>query len=336
MLKTVKRFMRRALWACVMICIAFGAWFGSYLYSDLAIRPPLQFSLKQGSSLRSAARQMQAAGVLDSTWGFELLARMLGDANRIQAGNYEVVSLITPVALLKKITSAERGQDQITLIEGWTLTELRAALNAQSALKHDTRGMAESDIAARLGVRYPSVEGVFFPDTYYFVNGASDLSILQRAYRTMQSQLDALWKTRADGLPLENPHQALILASIIEKETGQPSERAMIAAVFVNRLKLGMKLQTDPTVIYGMGVQFDGNLRKRDLLADGPYNTYTREGLPPTPIAIPGLGALSAALNPASSKALYFVARGDGTSYFSNSLAEHERAVTKYQKRGNR
>ena len=188
----------------------------------------------------------------------------------------------------------------------------------------------------RLGIPQASAEGLFFPDTYYFANGISDVSIMQRAYRAMQVQLDSVWNSRASGLPLENPYQALILASIIEKETGQPDERALIAAVFVNRLRLGMRLQTDPTVIYGLGAEFDGDLRKRDLLADGPYNTYTREGLPPTPIAIPGADALAAALNPAPSKALYFVARGDGTSYFSATLAEHERAVTKYQRRGKR
>ena len=332
MLKTIKR----VLWGGALAGIGFGVWYGSYVFSDLAIRSPLQFSLKQGSSLRSVARQMQAAGVLDSAWRFELLARIMGEANRIQAGNYELRSAITPIDLLNKITSGDRSQDQITLIEGATWVQLRSTLDAHAALKHDTRNMTDADIAARLGIQYSSVEGMFFPDTYYFVNGASDLSILQRAHRTLQSQLETLWNARVQGLPLENSYQALILASIIEKETGQPGERGMIAAVFVNRLKLGMKLQTDPTVIYGLGAQFDGNLRKRDLIADGPYNTYTREGLPPTPIALPGLGALTAALNPPPSKALYFVARGDGTSYFSNSLAEHERAVTKYQKRGNR
>jgi UPF0755 protein len=174
------------------------------------------------------------------------------------------------------------------------------------------------------------------PDTYFFPNGASDFALLQRANLAMRAQLEALWAARADGVPLANSYEALILASIVEKETGQPAERPQIAAVFENRLKLGMKLQTDPTVIYGLGQQFDGNLRKRDLLADGPYNTYTREGLPPTPIALPGLASLMATVKPAPGSALYFVARGDGSSHFSNNLAEHERAVTKYQRRGTR
>jgi len=211
---------------------------------------------------------------------------------------------------------------------------VRAALDAHPAIKHDTQGVAEADIIARLGISRPSVEGWFFPDTYNFVNNTSDVELLQRAYRAMQSQLDALWNARAQGLPLADAYDALILASIVEKETGQAGERPLIAAVFLNRLRAGMKLQTDPTVIYGLGAQFDGNLRKRDLLADGPYNTYTRAGLPPTPIAMPGLASLAATLNPAPTKALYFVAQGDGTSHFSNTLAEHERAVTKYQRRG--
>jgi len=334
MLKAINRWFKRLLWMCVLLLAAFAAWLAVYGNSEIMVAKPLQFSLRQGSSLRSAARQMQDAGVLGSAWQFELLARVLGHAGRIQAGNYEISRSITRFALLTKITSGDRSQDQITLVEGWTFAQLRAALDAHPAIKHDTRGIPESDIVARLRIPYPSAEGWFFPDTYYFANGTSDVAILQRAYRTMQRQLDTLWNARADGLPLENSYQALILASVIEKETGQAGERPMIAAVFVNRLKFGMKLQTDPTVIYGLGAQFDGNLRKRDLLADGPYNTYTRAGLPPTPIALPGLGALTATLNPAPGKALYFVSRGDGTSHFSNSLAEHERAVTKYQKRG--
>jgi UPF0755 protein len=336
MLKTIKQFVTRVFWGMVLASAAIAAWFASYVYSDLSIRPPIQFSLKHGSSLRSATHQMQAAGLLDSPLRFELLARMTGNANRVQAGNYEIVVHITPLSLLEKITSGERGQDQIMLQEGWTFSQMRAALDAHIALKHDTSGLTEAEIASRLGVKIASVEGMFFPDTYYFVNGSSDLSIMRRAQRSMQSQLDALWAARPSGLPFDNAYQALILASVVEKETGQPGERGMIAAVFINRLKIGMKLQTDPTVIYGLGAQFDGNLRKRDLLADGPYNTYTRAGLPPTPIAMPGLGALTAALNPVPSKALYFVARGDGTSQFSASLAEHERAVTRYQRHGNR
>lgn len=328
--------LKRASWLGGALLAVFAAWFVGYGYTEIAIGKPLQFSLKHGSSLRGATHQMQAAGVIDSPRQFELLARIYGESSRIQAGNYEIGGAITPVALLRKLTSGDRTQDQITFVEGWTLAQVRAALDSHAAIRHDTQGAVESDIVKRLGIPYASAEGLFFPDTYYFTNGTSDAAILQRAYRAMQAQLDSLWNTRASGLPLQNPYQALILASIIEKETGQPGERAMIAAVFVNRLKLGMRLQTDPTVIYGLGERFDGDLRKRDLLADGLYNTYTREGLPPTPIAMPGADSLTAALNPAPGKALYFVARGDGTSHFSNTLAEHERAVTKYQRRGKR
>ena len=310
MLKAIKRWLKRAFWASALLVAAFAGWLISFGWSDLAVRTPLQFSLKQGSSLRSAARQLQAVGAIDSPWQFEVLARIYGDAGRVQAGNFEITGKLTPLALLAMITSGPHGQDKITFIDGWTFSQMRAALDAHPAIKHDTRGAPESDIVTRLGISRPSAEGWFFPDTYFFVNATSDVEVMQRAYRAMQSQLDALWTRRAQGLPLADPYAALILASIVEKETGQPGERPLIAAVFLNRLKSGMKLQTDPTVIYGLGAQFDGNLRKRDLLADGPYNTYTRPGLPPTPIAMPGLGALSAALNPAPSKALYFVARG--------------------------
>ena len=334
--KSAERWLARLLWLVSLPLLAFVAWVFIYSFSDIQIQQaPLQFSLKQGSSLRSAARQLQAAGALDSPWQFELLARLSGDAGRIQAGSYELAGDITPFALLRKITSGDHAQEQITFVEGWTLAQMRAAIDAHPALKHDTRGIAETEIVTRFGISHPSAEGLFFPDTYYFAHGSSDISVLRRAYRTMQSQLETLWGARADGLPLETPYQALILASIVEKETGQPAERAGIAAVFVNRLKLGMMLQTDPTVIYGLGARFDGNLRKIDLSTDGPYNTYTRAGLPPTPIALPGLAALTATLNPAPSNALYFVSRGDGTSHFSSTLAEHERAVTKYQRRGN-
>jgi UPF0755 protein len=328
---------RTRLWPLLLLAVAVAlAWFAASCFMPLETAGPVQFSVKQGSGLRSAARQLQSAGVLESTWRFELMARVLGTENRIQAGNYEVAGSIAPYALLQKITSGDHRQDKLTIVEGWTFAQLRAALDAHPALRHDLTGLDDADIAAKVGIAPALPEGQFFPDTYFFASGSSDIAVLRRASRVMQSQLDALWAARDAGLPLDDPYQALILASIIEKETGQTEERAMIAAVFLNRLRNGMMLQTDPAVIYGLGAEFDGNLRKRDLLRDGPYNTYTRTGLPPTPIALPGLAALNAALHPAPSKALYFVSRGDGTSKFSNSLGEHERAVTKYQRRGNR
>jgi UPF0755 protein len=209
-------------------------------------------------------------------------------------------------------------------------------LDEHPALRHDTLRLTDAKVMQRLGVEQSSPEGMFFPDTYHFVQGVSDLNILRRAHQLMQKHLAEQWQQRASSLPLATPYEALIMASIIEKETGRAVERATIAAVFLNRLRLGMKLQTDPSVIYGMGEMYNGNLRKQDLLSDGPYNTYTRTGIPPTPIAMPGLASLHAALNPARTDALYFVARGDGSSHFSRSLEEHDRAVTKYQRSGKR
>ena len=325
------------LWSWLLLAaIGTLVWLAASCFVPIDIATPVQFSVKQGSGLRGAAHQLQSAGVLDVPWRFEAMARLLGVGSRIQAGNYEVTAPIAPYALLQKITSGDHRQDKLTIVEGWTFAQLRAALDAHPALRHDLQGLSDAEVATRLGLTTPAPEGLFFPDTYFFASGSSDVAVLQRANRTLQAQLDALWSARADGLPFENPYQALIMASIVEKETGQAAERPLIAAVFVNRLRIGMRLQTDPTVIYGLGANFDGNLRKRDLLTDGPYNSYTRVGLPPTPIALPGLAALNATLHPAPGKALYFVARGDGSSKFSESLAEHERAVTKYQRHGGR
>jgi UPF0755 protein len=234
------------------------------------------------------------------------------------------------------VTEGDYAQDVITLVEGWTFQQIRKALDEHPGVRHDTAGLGDAEIVQRLEIAQSSAEGWFFPDTYHFSKGTSDVAILRRAHRLMRATLTQQWEQRLPGLPLATPYEALILASIIEKETGQPSERRMVAAVFVNRLRLGMRLQTDPTVIYGMGTSFDGNLRKRDLAADTPYNTYIRSGLPPTPIALPGLASISAALNPAESDALYFVSRGDGTSHFSRTLVEHDRAVAKYQRSGRR
>lgn len=293
---------------------------------------PYEFALKPGTSLKGMARQMRQDGVLPDEWRFVWLARTLGRSTQIKAGNYELTAVVTPFSLLQMVTKGQVTQREIIFIEGSTFNQLRDIMNVDSALIHDTRALSESEIMQQLGAPEPQAEGLFFPDTYYFANGSSDLALLKRAYLTMQQHLRTAWEQRDPGLPLESPYQALILASIVEKETGQASDRSMVAAVFLNRLRLGMMLQTDPTVIYGMGPKFDGNLRKRDLLADTPYNTYMRAGLPPTPIALPSLAALQATLHPAKTPALYFVARGDGSSEFSKSLEQHNRAVSKYQK----
>lgn len=293
---------------------------------------PFEFSISQGESLKAAARQMEQSGVLSSGRPFVWLARALGKTTRIKAGNYELDAAVTPLELLDMLTSGRVSQSEISIIEGSTFNQLRAVLNESPDVVHETATLSENDILQRIGAPEGRAEGLFFPDTYYFSKGASDLSVFKRAYQTMQRHLRESWQTRAPDLPLGSPYEALTLASIVEKETGQAQDRDMVAAVFVNRLRRGMRLQTDPTVIYGLGGQYDGNLHKRDLLADTPYNTYTHSGLPPTPIALPGLAALQAALHPAHSDALYFVARGDGSSEFSGTLEQHNRAVNKYQK----
>jgi len=331
---------RRAIgWLVVAGALALAAVAGvlfGFAQSPLQLEPlPREFDLKPGSSLRSVTRQLVEAGVLTEPWRFTLIARALGKAGEIKAGSYAIVRALTPVELLDKITRGDVIQEQVTFVEGWTFRQWRQALNEQPRLRHDSAALSDRELLDGLGATdYDSGEGLFFPDTYRFNRGASDLDILRQAYETMRIQLDKLWNARAADLPLKTPYEALTLASIIEKETGIGKDRPLVAAVFVNRLRRGMKLQTDPTVIYGMGAAFDGNLRKADLQRDTPFNTYTRDGLPPTPIGMPSLASLSATLNPPKSDALYFVARGDGTSQFSASLEEHNRAVSRYQRSG--
>jgi UPF0755 protein len=231
------------------------------------------------------------------------------------------------------MVQGDESFERVRLLEGWTLRQFRAELAKAPHLKQTTSAMSEADLMAALGAPNQRAEGRFFPDTYMYARGVSDATVLRRAYDTMKLKLEAEWATRQPNLPLKTPDDALTLASIVEKETGRAAERGMIAGVFINRLRIGMPLQTDPTVIYGLGEAFDGNLRKRDLQTDGPYNTYLRGGLPPTPIAMPSQAAIRATLQPESTKALYFVARGDGSSAFSESLAEHNRAVNQYQRR---
>lgn len=306
---------------------------GYYAFSPLSLpSTPFEFSLKQGSSLKSTAREMQQSGLLERGWHFVWLARLLGKSGQIRAGNYALEHPVSPLQLLKIISTGEVSLSQVSVIEGWTFKQMRDALDTNPDITHNSANLTDEEILQRIGATENHPEGLFFPNTYYFAAGSSDLQIFKRAYQTMQKHLQQEWFARAPGLPLQSPYQALILASIIEKETGTPSDRAMIAGVFVNRLRKGMLLQTDPTVIYGMGDKFDGNLRKRDLRADSAYNTYMRRGLTPTPIALPGVAALQAALHPAQTDALYFVSRGDGSSQFSSSLTKHNRAVNRYQK----
>jgi UPF0755 protein len=296
--------------------------------------PTVQFGISAGSSLRSATQQMVQAGVLPSALPFEILTRVVGNPKNIKAGNYEIERGINPLALMRKITRGDYTALAITFVEGWTFRQIRKGLDEHPSLRHDTLGLTDAEILKKLGIQHGSAEGLFFPDTFHFSAGVSDFHVLRRSHELMMRHLAAQWAERDPKVALANPYEALILASIIEKETGKAVERTTISAVFHNRLRLGMRLQTDPTVIYGLGESFDGNLRKQDLAADGPYNTYTRVGMPPTPIAMPSLASLHAALHPAQTDALYFVAKGDGTSHFSNTLQEHDRAVTRYQRGG--
>jgi UPF0755 protein len=292
---------------------------------------PVDFSLLPGSSLKSAAAQLKQAGVLEDTQVFVLLGRSMGLSAQIKYGNYQITKPLSMYELLEIISKGRVAQSDLTIIEGWTFKQFREALNSSQKLRHDSLALSDAEIMQRVGATEKHPEGLFFPDTYNFPAGSSDLALIKRAYQTMQRHLQENWQSRDKDLPLATPYQALILASIVEKETGQKKDRTQIAAVFVNRLRKGMMLQTDPSVIYGMGAKYDGNIRKRDLLKDTEYNTYTRYGLTPTPIALPGKESLYAALHPAASDALYFVARGDGSSQFSKTLNEHNKAVQRYQ-----
>ena len=296
----------------------------------------VEVSVELGTPPREIAQAWVQAGVQASPlWLYEWF-RWSGQARRIRAGSYEIGRGVTPIALLNKMVRGDETLAVVRLIEGWTFRQFRAELAKADALKPTTAAMSDAQIMQALGAPEQSPEGRFHPDTYAYSKGASDMAVLRRAYRAMQKRLEAAWQERAPDTPLRSADDALVLASIVEKETGVGADRGRVAGVFVNRLRINMPLQTDPTVIYGLGAAFDGNLRKRDLLADTPYNTYTRNGLPPTPIAMPGKAALLAAVHPDTTKALYFVARGDGSSEFSETLADHNRAVNLYQRGGQR
>lgn len=292
----------------------------------------VEVSIEPKTSPREVANAWVQAGVRADPFLLYEWFRWSGQARKIRAGSYAVGPGVTPRTLLDKMVRGDEVMATVRLIEGWTFRQFRAELAKAPDLKQTTAALSEADLMAAIGAPGVAAEGRFYPDTYAFSKGASDLVVLKRAYVTMQRQLEAAWAERAANTPLRSANDALILASIVEKETGAAKDRGLVAGVFVNRLRIGMPLQTDPTVIYGLGERFDGNLRKRDLLADTPYNTYTRGGLPPTPIAMPGRASLLAAVKPDATKALYFVARGDGTSQFSESLADHNRAVNQYQR----
>ena len=320
------------LFAAALLLFGAALW---WLYEPMVLRlqpgnPVIDLEIEPGTSASGVAGVIVASGadvpvLLLQTW-----FRFSGQARLIKAGSYELVPGTSPRRLLSMLVRGEETLKSVTLVEGWTFLQVRAALQKSEQLAPETIGLEPEIIMEKLGRPGLHPEGRFFPDTYTYAKGSSDLAVLKRAARAMDKRLDAAWSLRSADTPLKSPEQALILASIVEKETGKPSDRAQIGGVFTNRLRLGMPLQTDPTVIYGLGTRFDGNLRKRDLQLDTPYNTYTRAGLPPTPIAMPGRAALLAAVQPAATQALYFVARGDGSSHFSSNLDEHNRAVNKY------
>jgi len=325
--------MKRLLYAGIAIIVAAMGYLGWYWFRPLEPGPET-FVVKPGMSLKAFARELGRRGVLHEQQSFLLLANLLGQGRALKAGEYRFESGISARGILAQVVAGRVVRYPVVLIEGWTFRQFLQLLSRTEKLAHTLTGMNQGEIMAAIGHPEQHPEGRFFPDTYHFTSGDTDRMVLARAYQRMQERLEKAWSSRAPDLPLRTPDEALVLASIIEKETGKPEERTMIAAVFINRLRRGMRLQTDPTVIYGLGERFDGNLRRRDLEQDNPYNTYTRRGLPPTPIAMPGEAALHAALHPADTRAIYFVSRGDGSHVFSETLTEHNAAVIKYQLNG--
>jgi UPF0755 protein len=329
----VRRFLLTVFLLGALSVLGAGAWGLWWVYQPLRLpAATVDLSIEPGTLPRGVAQAVADTGVDVNPDLLYLWFRVSGQDRAIKAGSYELEAGLTPHRLLSKLARGEEALRAVTLVEGWTFKQYRAALAKEGQLKPDSSAMTDEALMTLLGRPGQHPEGRFFPDTYTYAKGSSDVAVLRRAMRAMDKRLAAAWSQRTPQAVAKTPEQALILASIVEKETGKGADRPMVAAVFNNRLRVGMPLQTDPTVIYGMGDAFKGNLRKIDLQTDTPWNTYTRPGLPPTPIAMPGKASLLAAVQPAASKALYFVARGDGSSQFSDSLDEHNRAVNKYQR----
>ncbi len=325
----------RLLLVLVIAVAAAGGYGWRELDRPLALpASPYDFDVKTGASLASVARELAAAGVLRHPAWLTVYARVEGADRAIKAGSYELADGITLRRLLAKLTQGDVTQSSITIVEGQTFAQLKEAMRANPGIRNTLLDLPDAQLLAGIGASGEHAEGLFFPDTYFFARNSTDASLLKRAWRLLDTRLAAGWAARASDLPLATPYEALILASIVEKETGRRADRPLVASVFVNRLRAGMPLQTDPTVIYGMHDAFDGDLRKRDLAADTPYNTYTRNGLPPTPIALVSQASLDAVMNPPPTHYLYFVARGDGTSAFSATLNEHNQAVARFQRGG--
>ena len=325
------RWVRNLLVAATALAVAAGLWLAWFAGRALVIDAPVDLTVRPGAGVATVSRQLTDAGVIAEPYTLRLLARLTDRAAAVQAGTYRLDRPITPLELLDKLARGDVLLAEVRFIEGTTLRQWLAQLAQEAKLRQALAPRDESGVRALLGLGEQSPEGWLFPDTYRFAPGVADTEILKRAHASMKRRLEAAWAARDPSLPLASAYEFLILASIVEKETGASEERPLVASVFVNRLRKGMRLQTDPTVIYGIGEKFDGNIRKRDLTTDTPWNTYTRDGLPPTPIAMPGAASLQAVSRPASSEFLYFVGKGNGTHHFSRTLEEHNRAVAKYQ-----
>ena len=331
--RDVRRFITTVFMLALLAALGAGAAAWWWVQQPMRLSAPsLDLSIEPGTKPRNVAQAVRDAGVDVDPRLLYAWFRLSGQAQRIKAGSYELERGITPERLLDKLARGEESLRALTLVEGWNWRQLRAALAKADQLKPDTAKLGDADLMQLLGRPGVAPEGRFFPDTYTYSKGSSDVKVLQRALRAMDRHLAQAWEQRAPQSILKTPEEALILASIVEKETGKPEDRTLVSAVFQNRLRVGMPLQTDPTVIYGLGERYDGRLHKVDLQTDSPYNTYLRTGLPPTPIARPGKASLLAAVQPATGKFLYFVAKGDGTSQFSESLDQHNQAVNRYQR----
>ena len=332
MYKLIKRLFAWSLVAVFLMIAVLVVQLLQFRHGAIPLSPePAVFLIRSGSSIKSIAQSLTRQEIIKDPWLFILLAKVRGLETRVRAGEYQIEPGITADELLDKFTRGDAVQYNFTIIEGWSFRQLLAELARDPILEHTLQDKTDAEIMTRLGFPGRHPEGMFFPDSYRFPKGSSDVDFLKRAYQVMQKHLQREWEQRAPGLPLASSYEALTLASIIEKETGAGFERPLIAGVFIERLKRNMRLQTDPTIIYGLGPQFDGDIRFRDLKKDTPYNTYLHVGLTPTPIALPGLEAIHAALHPAPTEALYFVSKGDGTHQFSATLEEHNAAVKRYQ-----
>ena len=324
---------KQIFWMALTLALLGVAASGWWVLTPLSMpTPTVDLSIEPQTPVREIAQAVADAGVDVQPVVLYAFFRASGQSRKLRAGSYELSQGNTPLDLLRKLTRGEESLKAISLIDGWTFRQFRSALAKAEGLKHDTRNLSDEELMAKLDMAGVAPEGRFFPDTYTYGKGTSELHVMARAAKAMNKQLAAAWKLRSPDIQVKTPEEALILASIVEKETGRESDRTTISRVFHNRLAIGMPLQTDPTVIYGMFDNFDGNLRRADLRTDNPWNTYTRKGLPPTPIAMPGRNALKAAVQPANSDALYFVAKGDGTSHFSATLEAHNAAVNRYQR----